>query len=121
MAYGISPYLANGWLNTLRGTAFAGIANVYAKAHLGDPGAAGSANPSAQTTRVAVTWSVAAGGIIVLSNAPEFTLNATETIVGCSFWDNLTAGNFLFSAQATVSKGGVSADIIRIATLPVSL
>ena len=121
MAYGISPYLANNWLNMLRGTAYTPPGSVWAKLHIGDPGAAGANNPSSQTTRVQVTWSVSSGGLIILSNTPEFTLTATETAQGCSYWDNATAGNFLFSAPAGVSKGGVAGDIIRIATIPVSL
>ena len=37
------------------------------------------------------------------------------------FWDAATSGNFLWSAQATVSKGGASGDIIRLATNSLTL
>lgn len=122
MTVGISGYLANKLLDhAFRNVVYTPPTTVYAKIHLGDPGAAGTTNPSAQTTRVAVSWNAAASGQITLSNLPEFTLNATENTVGwVSFWDAPTAGNFLFSAQATVQKGGVSGDIIRIATDTIS-
>ena len=121
MAWGMSPYLANKLLDhAFRNVAYTPPASIWARAALGDPGASGTTNPSAQTTRSQVTWNAAASGAITLLNVPEVTLNATETVVGMTFWDASTAGNFLFSAQATVSKGGVSGDIIRIATDTIS-
>lgn len=117
MAYGISTYLANKLLDhAFRNTSYTPPTTIYAKIHTGDPGAAGTANASGQTTRVATTFAAAASGSIAISNTPEFTLNASETITGVSFWDASTSGNFLYSAQASVSKGGVSGDIIRIST-----
>ena len=56
-----------------------------------------------------------------MSNTPEFTLSDSETISHVSFWDAATSGNFLWSAQATVSKGGASGDIIRLATNSLTL
>lgn len=121
MAYGMSGYLANALLNhAFRNVAYTPPTAIYGKMHLGDPGAAGASNPSAQTTRVQTTWAAAASGQIALNNTPEFTLNATENIAAMSFWDSNTAGNFLFSAQASIVKGGVSGDIIRIATDTIS-
>lgn len=117
MAAGISTYLANKLLDhTFRNVAYTPPATIYAKMHVGDPGAAGTANASAQTTRVATTFAAAAAGAIAISNTPEFTLNATETITHVSFWDASTAGNFLYSVAASVSKSGVNNDIIRIST-----
>ena len=122
MATGISSYLANKLLDhTFRNTAYTPPTTIYAKLHTGDPGAAGTANSSAQTTRIATTFAAAAAGSIAMSNTPEFTLNATETITHVSFWDASTAGNFLYSVAASVSKGGVSGDIIRLATNTVGL
>lgn len=122
MARGISSYLANKLLDhAFRNTAYTPPTTIYAKLHTGDPGAAGTANASAQTTRIATTFAAAAAGSIAMNNTPEFTLNATETITDVSFWDASTGGNFLYSAQASVSKGGVSGDIIRVATNTVGL
>lgn len=122
MARGLSSYLANKLLDhAFRNVTYTPPATIYAKMHTADPGAAGATAASAQTTRVAVAWNAAASGAITLTGTPEFTMNASETISDCSFWDNSTAGNFLFSAAASVSKAGVSGDIIRIATNTVSL
>ncbi|AEN79883.1 hypothetical protein SEA_PURGAMENSTRIS_23 [Mycobacterium phage Purgamenstris] len=118
---GISATLANELLDhAFRNSVWTPPVTVYAKLHTGDPGADGTAAPSAQTTRVACTWAAATGGAIALSNTPEFTLNATETITHVSFWTAATGGVFLASAAASVAKGGVSGDIIRIQTAPIS-
>ena len=117
MARGMSSYLANKLLDhTFRAVTFTAPTTIYAKMHTGDPGSAGTANASAQTTRIATTFGAAASGSIAISNNPEFTLNASETITDISFWDASTSGNFLYSVQASVSKAGVSGDIIRVNT-----
>ena len=117
MAVGISTFLANKLLDhALRNTTYTPPTTIYAKMHTGDPGANGTSNASAQTTRVATTFAAAASGSIAINNNPEFTLNASETISHVSFWDASTAGNFLYSVAASVSKAGVSGDIIRIVT-----
>lgn len=121
MAVGLSSYLANALLNhAFRNTAYTPPTAIYMRGHTGDPGPAGTSNASAQTTRYATTWAAASGGAIALSNAPELVLNATETISHVSFWDAASGGNFLFSAAASVSKGGVSGDIIRLTSQPIS-
>lgn len=122
MTVGITSYLANKLLDHIcRNVAYTPPAVVYAKAHLGDPGATGAANASAQTTRLACSFAAAASGSISANTTPEWTLNATETISHVSFWDALTSGNCLWTAAASVSKGGISGDIIRIATDSLSL
>lgn len=119
MTLGISSYLANKLLDhTLRNTAYTPPTTVYAKIHTsaGEPGAAGTSNASAQTTRVAVSFAAASGGSSSMSAAIDFTLNASETIAYVTFWDASTSGNFLWSVAAAASKSGVSGDIIRIST-----
>lgn len=113
--------LANNWLNMLRGTAFTAPAGTYIKLHTADPGAAGTANPSAVTTRSQATFSAASGGALALSNSPSFTMTATETITHISVWDASTAGNFLWSAALTTSKSVVNTDTLTFTTLGVSL
>ena len=119
---GISTYAANKLLEHLVGkTSWTMPSGIYAKIHTGQPGAAGTSNASAQTTRLATTFAAATGGSIAINNTPEFTLNATETITHISFWDAATGGNFLWSAAASVAKGGASGDIIRISTNSLTL
>lgn len=126
MAVGLSTTnLANGWLNTIRGgaagTSFTAPAAIFAKLHTADPGAAGATAASAVTTRQAVTFGAASGGAIALSNSPAFSMTATETITHVSFWDNSTAGNFLWSAALTTSKAVVNTDTLTLNSVGVSL
>lgn len=117
MATGISTYLANKLLDhAFRNTTYTPPASIWAKIHVGDPGAAGTANASAQATRVQTTFAAAGSGSIPINNTPEFSLTAAETISHVSFWDASTGGNFLYSVAATVAKGGTSGDLIRIVT-----
>ena len=122
MTVGISNYLANKLLDSVaKGIAYTPPTTVYAKIHQGDPGAAGTANASAVTTRVACTFNAAASGSIGMSGTPEFTLSALETITHVSFWDANTGGNFLWSSQAATAKQGDTGDIIRISTANLSI
>lgn len=122
MAVGITAYLANKLLDhTFRNVPYTPPAIVYFRPHIGDPGATGTANGSANTVRYAMTFSAAASGQIALTNFPEHTLNAAETITHGSIWDAPSGGNCLVTGQATVSKGGVSGDIIRLASDVINL
>lgn len=122
MATGISTYLANKLLDhTCRNVAYTPPAVVYFQAHVGEPGAAMTANVATNTARQACSFAAAASGSIALNNTPEHTLGGTNTISHGSFWDAPTGGNPLWSAAASVSKGGVSGDIIRVSTGSLSL
>lgn len=112
---------ANAWLNVLRGTTFTGIAGTFIKLHIGDPGSAGTANPSAVTTRQSASFSVAASGAIVLSNSPAFAMTATETISHISVWSDVSAGNFHWSAALTTPKAVVNTDTLTFTAAGVSL
>ena len=115
MSVGPTQYMVNKVLDhVFRNVTYTPPAIVSFRGHTGDPGATGANNASAQTTRYATTFAAAASGLILLSGNPELTLNATETISHGSLWDAPTGGNCLWTAQATVSKGGVSGDIIRL-------
>lgn len=122
MGVGIHVNLANGLLNEIcRGVNWTPPAIIYFQAHVGDPGANMTANPATSGTRVAVTFAAAASGAINISNAPEHILGGTNTISHGSFWDAPTGGNPLWSSAATVTKGGVAGDIIRVTTAQLSL
>lgn len=112
---------ANAWLNVLRGTTFTGIAGTFIKLHIGDPGSAGTANPSAVTTRQSASFSAAASGAIALSNSPAFSMTATETISHISVWSDVSAGNFHWSAALTVAKAVVNTDTLTFTAVGVSL
>jgi hypothetical protein len=124
MAAGLSAVnLANAWLNTLSGTTFTGV-NTFVKLHTGDPGASGTANASANTTRVALTWGAAASGSkAIVATLPVWSTWAagSETLSYISVWDNLTVGNFLFSAQLTVARSVANGDNVTLSSLSFAL
>ncbi|QGH75283.1 head protein [Mycobacterium phage Quesadilla] len=122
MAEGISTYLANKLLDHVcRGVAYTPPTTVYFQAHVAAPGAAMTANVASNTARVAVPFSAASGGAINISGTPEHTLGGANTITHGSFWDAASGGNPLWSAAASVAKGGVAGDIIRVSSAPLSL
>lgn len=117
--------LAHAWLNSIRGggngVTFTAPAAIFARVHIGDPGAAGTANPSAVTTGQAVTFGAATAGAIALSNSPAFAMTATETISHVSFWSAATAGTFYWSATLTTPRAVVNTDTLTLSSVGVSL
>jgi hypothetical protein len=93
----------------VRGTSYGGNASVFAKLHLGDPGAAGATNAAVETTRQQVTFGNAATtGAIANTAAVEWTsVSTTETYTHYSLWTASTGGTFLGSG--TITGGAVTA------------
>jgi hypothetical protein len=102
MATGMSVYLANSLLNALgNNTAFA-VTAPYVQLHIGDPAAAGTANPATETTRKAVSFAGAAAGAIASDADVSWTnISGSQDATFFTAWDSLTAGNFLFSGSIT--------------------
>lgn len=119
MAVGLSTAVANSQLGVFRGTAMTGV-SVYVKLHIGDPGAAGTSNPSAVTTRNQATFAAPSGGSMTLASLASYSMTATETITHISLWDAATAGNFLASAALSSGKAVVSGDTVTLTSLTVS-
>jgi len=102
----------------LAGTAFTAPAGSFAKLHVGDPGAAGTSNAGAVTTRSAITWSAAsAGAKAITTTLPSWSMTTTETISHISVWDASSAGNFLFSVALTASRAVINGDTLTLSTL----
>lgn len=106
MTAGIAVSYANSALDTI------GTAAGFAQLHTGDPGAAGTANPSSVTTREAVTWALAANGAKSISNQPSWGTwagTSPETITHVSFWTLASGGNFVTSvalvSPVTITTG----------------
>ena len=125
MTVGLSTAnLANKWLDMLAGTAFSAPGTTAVKLHTGDPGSAGTANASAETTRKALTWSAASSGSkAITSTLPSWTpwSAGSETISHISVWDATSGGNFLFSVALTVSKGVTNGDTLSLTSLTFAL
>lgn len=122
MAVGLSAVnLANKWLDMLSATAFTAPTNTYVKLHIGDPTSAGAGSPSSVTTRVILSWAAAsAGSKAIQATLPSWTSWAGtngEVVSHVSVWDNLTAGNFLFSATLTASKTVNTGDTLNLTAL----
>jgi hypothetical protein len=120
MPTGLAAATANGWLNVLRGTTYTGLAGLFVKLHIGDPGGAGTNNPSALTTRNALTLNAASGGVCTLSALAAFTMTATETISHVSLWDASTAGTFIASGALSVAKPVNASDTLTFNTFTLS-
>jgi hypothetical protein len=129
MAVGLSAVnLANKWLDLLRGVAFTPPTGLYVALHKGDPGAAGTANPSTgNATRVALVLgsasnSVAGTSTVVLAGTqPSWLMAANETISHISVWNAATAGTFLWSAQLTASRAINTGDTFTLTACGLTL
>lgn len=105
MAEGLSSTIAQNLLDLLfNATAYAGQATVYAKLHVGAPGAAGTSNAAVETTRKAVTMGAASGGAISNDAAVDWTAVAgTEDYTHVSLWTAAVAGTFIMSGTITAN------------------
>jgi hypothetical protein len=97
-------------------TTYTANAAVYVKLHLGDPGAAGTSNAAANTTRQAATFgNAAASGAISNTAAVEWTsVSNTETYSHVSFWTASTNGTFLGSDDLSSTAAVTAGDTFRI-------
>jgi len=123
MAHGLSAYLCNSWLDALANNTSYAVAQVYIKLHTGDPGAAGRANAATETTRKAASFGAASAGAITSDADISWTnTSGSQDPPHFTAWDNLTAGNFLFSGTITanpytagdtytISSGNLSASL----------
>jgi hypothetical protein len=116
MATGLSTYTANKFLDALGNATAFSVTDVYIKLHVGDPGANGTSNPATETTRKVVTFGAASNGSIASDSAATWTnIAGSEDATHFTSWDNLTAGNFLFSGTVT-SNPYTAGDTVTIAS-----
>lgn len=79
---------------------------IWMKLHIGDPGAAGTANPAGETTRKDVTavFAAASGGTVTSNVAVTWTsVSTSEDYTHYSIWTASTAGTFLWSGTITAN------------------
>jgi hypothetical protein len=102
MATGMSAHLANSLLNALGNNTAYAVTNVYVQLHIGDPGAAGTANGATETTRKVVSFAGASTGSIVSDADVSWTnISGSQDATFFTAWDALTGGSFLFSGTIT--------------------
>lgn len=104
MATGISSYLADAWLDALGNNSSFAVTTVYVKLHVGDPGADGTANPATETTRKAASFDAASSGVLASDDDITWTnIAGSQDATHFTAWDNVSAGNFLFSGTITAN------------------
>jgi hypothetical protein len=119
MTAGLSATKAASILNTYRATGFTAISG-FVKLHIGDPGAAGTANPSAVTTRNAIAFAAPSAGSMALSSLSTYSMTTSETITHVSIWDASTAGNFVESWPLTSSVAVVNGSVLSFTAFTLS-
>lgn len=104
MAAGISNFLANKWLDALGNNTSFAVTTVFIKLHVGDPGASATANAATETTRKEASFSAASTGTLTSDTDLNWTnIAGSQDATFFSAFDNLTAGNFLFSGTITAN------------------
>ena len=104
MATGISSYLANAWLDAVGNNTSYAVGTVYVKLHVGDPGANGTSSPATETTRKAASFAAASSGSIASDADITWTnIAGSQDATHFTAWDNVSAGNFLFSGTVTAN------------------
>jgi len=123
MATGVSAYLANSWLDAVGNNTSYAVTQVYVKLHVGDPGANGTSNAATETTRKAASFAAASSGSLASDADISWTnIAGSQDATHFTAWDNVSAGNFLFSGTVT-SNAYTAGDTFTISSggLTVSL
>lgn len=122
MTVGLAAAVANAWLDTFRNVA-AQYSAIYVKLHTGDPGSAGTANASAETTRKLAAFNAASGGSMALTSTLSWTSwsAGTETISHVSIWSASSGGTFYGSGALGSSKTVNNGDTFNLTALTASL
>ena len=103
-------------------TAWTIPSNVYVKLHTADAGEAGTTSAATETTRKVAAWATASSGAIATSATMEWTnVAATETYSHWSLWDDVSAGNCLWTGALSSSAAVTAGDTFQITTLTLSL
>ena len=104
MATGVSSYLANSWLDAVGNNTSYVVAQVYVKLYVGDPGANGTSNAATETTRKAASFAAASSGSLASDADISWTnIAGSQDATHFTAWDNVSAGNFLFSGTVTAN------------------
>lgn len=116
MTVGIAAGFANQVLDALgNATNITAPPGFYVKLHTGDPGAAGTANAAANTTRQQASFAAASGGAITTDADTNWTnVPSPETYSHASFWSASVAGTFLGSDDLATPRAVLVGDNFTI-------
>jgi len=116
---GLTTTRAHAILNIYRASAYSAI-TPFVALHTGDPGSAGTANASGNTTRNALTLAAPSAGAAALSSIGTWTMNTSETITHISIWSASTAGTFEESWALSSGVPVVNGSTFSLTTLTLS-
>lgn len=124
MANGVSATLANSWLDALCNATAYSETNTFAKLHTADPGASAATGASVETTRKQLSFAAANAGAIALDATASWTswpVGANgEVISDISVWDDVSAGNFLYSANLAANKTLNTGDTFNLTNITIT-
>lgn len=125
---GISSTVASAMLQAATGTSTVTAANAmnFAQLATGDPGSAGTANASGNTTRESVTWpGTPTSNAMAASNQPAWTnwpsANNGEIETDITLWSASSAGTFGASMQLGSSVTMDTGDSLTLTQVQLSL
>src|SRR5688500_5584885 len=98
--------MPTGWSSTAGNAALTTLIGTYTwvQLHVGDPGAAGTANVATEADRVQVDWGTVAAGAVANDAAVEWTnVAGTEDYTHFTVWSLAAAGVFGFSGTVTAN------------------
>jgi len=112
----LSDTVANQILDAIARNASLAYATVWVKLHIGDPGAAGTSNPAANTTRQQAVFGSAASsrGIANTANIDWIVVPNSETYTHVSLWSASSGGTFLGKDDLSSSAAVIIGDTFRI-------
>lgn len=110
-----SDSVANSWLDALcRNVSYAN-ATVYVQLHTGAPGAAGTSNVAANTSRQQASFSAASSRAITNSGDVTWSnVSNTETYTHISLWSASSNGTFLGQDDLSSSAAVTAGDTFKI-------
>ena len=119
MTAGLTTTRGAAILNIYRATAYSAV-TPFVQLHVGDPGAAGTTNPSANTTRNAPTFAAPSSNSMALSSLGTWTMTTSETITHISIWSASSAGTFQESWALSSGVPVVNGSTFSLTTLTLS-
>lgn len=109
--------MAEGWSAAAADAALDNLVATYPfiQLHIGAPGAAGTANVAAETTRQDSTgdWAASSGGVVATNaDLTWLSVAAAEQYTHFSAWTLVTAGAFGYSGTITANAVGIGDDFV---------
>lgn len=104
MAVGMSTSTANSILDAIGNATSYSVATPYVQLHIGDPGAAGTANVATETTRKLVSFAAASAGSIANDAVVTWTnIAGSQDATHWTLWTASAAGTFVGSGTITAN------------------